>query len=163
MDTILVAIDLSDATLAVLRAAKEMATAFKGRIVLLHVIQPIPPLVAGEMGPSIPTGVGAEFVAEEVEASRRRVEDIGRQLREQGFDVTAVATEGSPADGILDEARHCAAELIVLGSHGHGALYHLLLGSVSTAVVRRAGCPVLVVPVRAKVAPAQSPPAAVAT
>jgi len=36
--------------------------------------------------------------------------------------------------------------MILLGSHGHGALYHLLIGSVSEGVIRKASCPVIIIP-----------------
>ena len=47
-------------------------------------------------------------------------------------------------------ARETGADLVIMGSHGHGALYHLFTGSVVTGVLRRIDCPVLVVPLRQK-------------
>lgn len=52
---------------------------------------------------------------------------------------------GRPAQSILEVAEHWKADLIVVGSHGHGFLGRTLLGSVSNAVVHNANCPVLVV------------------
>ena len=51
-------------------------------------------------------------------------------------------------DKILQEAKKLDASLIVMGSHGHGALYHLLVGSVTEGVLKGTACPVLVVPAR---------------
>ncbi|HDY68944.1 MAG TPA: universal stress protein [Candidatus Scalindua sp.] len=47
---------------------------------------------------------------------------------------------------ILDESSKLKIDLIVVGSHGHGAVYHLIVGSVSEEVLQRSSCPVLVVP-----------------
>ena len=47
---------------------------------------------------------------------------------------------------ILDEANKLNIDLIVVGSHGHGAVYHLMVGSVSQGVLHQSTCPVLVVP-----------------
>lgn len=58
--------------------------------------------------------------------------------------VTTRVVFGSPTDVLLDSAR--GASLLVLGSHGHGRLFHAVLGSVADACVRRAACPVVVVP-----------------
>lgn len=52
--------------------------------------------------------------------------------------------EGKPVDAILEEARSCKADLIVIGSHGAGAR-RLVLGSVAERVLRLAPCPVLTV------------------
>lgn len=57
----------------------------------------------------------------------------------------AVLVPGSPRPAILDEAESWGADLIVLGSHGYGALKRFLLGSVSQAVVSHAKCSVEVV------------------
>uniref|UniRef100_UPI0040495246 universal stress protein n=1 Tax=Cephaloticoccus sp. TaxID=1985742 RepID=UPI0040495246 len=47
---------------------------------------------------------------------------------------------------IIEQARKSRAAYIVIGSHGHSALYDLLAGSTATGVIKRAPCPVLVVP-----------------
>lgn len=58
--------------------------------------------------------------------------------------VERVAIEGMPAKMLIDEGRH--AELLVVGARGHEGFAGLLLGSVTTAVVRHAPCPVAVIP-----------------
>ena len=58
--------------------------------------------------------------------------------------VTARVEFGPPAAVLLGAA--AVADVLVLGSHGHGRLYHAVLGSVAEACVRRAVCPVVVVP-----------------
>lgn len=61
------------------------------------------------------------------------------------FTADAVLIPGAPRPVILDEAEEWGADLIVLGSHGYGALKRFLLGSVSQAVVSHAKCSVEVV------------------
>jgi nucleotide-binding universal stress UspA family protein len=67
--------------------------------------------------------------------------------------ITGEAIEGSPADALTDAAR--GADLLVLGSHGHSRVRHTVLGSVSEACIRKATCPVVVIP-----APVREPAAA---
>ena len=52
---------------------------------------------------------------------------------------------GSPASAIVDAADTNGADLIVMGTHGHGALMHVMMGNVAERVVRTAPCPVLTV------------------
>ena len=52
---------------------------------------------------------------------------------------------GSPAGEILRYATEQEVDLIVIGTHGRGAIGHMLLGSVTERVVRKAPCPVLTV------------------
>lgn len=86
-------------------------------------------------------------------------EQIDRELRDQlqpaitaGMDVPLVIREGDPAAEILAQARTMHANLIVLSTHGRSGFDRLALGSVTEKVLRKADCPVLVVP--AQVAPA---------
>jgi nucleotide-binding universal stress UspA family protein len=58
--------------------------------------------------------------------------------------VTARVEFGAAAEALLDAAT--GADLLVLGSHGHGRLFHAVLGSVAEACVRKAACPVVVIP-----------------
>lgn len=142
--TILVPVDFSDVTPRVAEAASSMAAAFKGKLILLHVEEPEPDFVGFEAGPQ-PVRV---TVAHEVKATHKQLEDLKLLLVEAGMEVTALHIQGPTAEKILREATVQNAGLIVIGSHGHGALYNLLVGSVTSGVLKDAPCPVLVVPAR---------------
>jgi nucleotide-binding universal stress UspA family protein len=65
--------------------------------------------------------------------------------REHGIEAQAVARIGPAAERIRDVAEDCDADLIVVGSHGRGALSGAILGSVSMSLIRESKRPVLVV------------------
>jgi nucleotide-binding universal stress UspA family protein len=62
-----------------------------------------------------------------------------------GVMVASQAIEGRPAEVLGAAARN--ADLLVLGSHGHSRFWHTVLGSVAEECIRRATCPVVVIPV----------------
>ena len=142
MKTILVPVDFSDTTPGLLETAKKLATAFGSRVILLHVSEPEPDFVGFEPGPM----AVRQTVARDLKAEHQKVEALkaGCGLP----DVLALHIQGPAIEKILDEAAAQNADLIVMGSHGHGALYELLVGSVTTGVLKDARCPVVVVPVR---------------
>ncbi|MEK6719343.1 MAG: universal stress protein [Chloroflexota bacterium] len=72
------------------------------------------------------------------------LEAVERDLRRQGVTVDSVRREGRAATGIVDEARAFGADLVILGSRGHGPIASMLIGSTSSEVVDHAPCPVLV-------------------
>ena len=90
------------------------------------------------------------------EAQRRLHAAVGilKQASPDDLTVTSVLREGWPKEVILNEAEHWGADLIVVGSHGFGAVQRLSLGSVSLAVATNAPCSVEIV---------RSPPVAVPT
>ena len=57
-----------------------------------------------------------------------------------------VQLTGAPVPLILEQAKALAADYIVMGSHGHTAFYDLLVGTTTHGVLKKAPCPVLVVP-----------------
>lgn len=83
-------------------------------------------------------------------AAQRCVDDAAALVRRNApaLRVTSVLREGRPKDAILDEAENWQADLIVLGSHGYGAVRRLFLGSVSLAVMTNAPCSVEIVRAR---------------
>jgi nucleotide-binding universal stress UspA family protein len=83
----------------------------------------------------------------DLQALRERLEELAAPLRSKGLPVETLASVASPIDEILEQAKACGACMIVLGSHGHGAVYHLFSGSVVTSVLHRSRIPVTVVPV----------------
>jgi len=68
-----------------------------------------------------------------------------RDIMRPGRRVDRFLVDGRPASAIVDEAEAFGAELVVVGSRGHGPIQSMVLGSVSAEVVDHAPCPVLVV------------------
>lgn len=79
---------------------------------------------------------------ERVDAVLAAIDDAANR---RGVRCAQVHLIGPPAEEICNEARSSHAEMIVIGAHGWGAINRFLHGSVSTEVVQRASCPVLVV------------------
>jgi len=81
-------------------------------------------------------------------AVRQAIDDrmaaLVERLSGPGRTVRARVVLGRPATAIVDEARQLGSELIVIGSHNHGALAAFTLGSVAAEVVDHSPCPVLV-------------------
>jgi nucleotide-binding universal stress UspA family protein len=94
---------------------------------------------------SLSTGVtdGARLDPSEVEQRRKDLEEAKGILAERGVDAEALEAQGDAGNAILDSAKD--ADLVVVGSRGLNPLQRLLLGSVSSKVVHRAECDVLVV------------------
>jgi nucleotide-binding universal stress UspA family protein len=92
---------------------------------------------------------GAPLVAQDWESLRRSADDFLREFvaaeigEHEGVDVDGVAVHGSPADTLVKHAK--GAQLLVVGSRGHGGFAGLLLGSVSQQCVHHAPCPVVIV------------------
>jgi nucleotide-binding universal stress UspA family protein len=74
-----------------------------------------------------------------------------RHSADHGFfeaGATRLCRTGSPVEVILDQAKCGTADPILMRTHGHRGVERLVLGSVTESIVRRAGCPVLVVKAR---------------
>jgi nucleotide-binding universal stress UspA family protein len=139
---LVVAVDFTPTSERVLEVARELVERDGGRILLLHVAEPDPDFVGYEAGPQ---GV-RDQVADEFRTQRKTLQEMGELLRSAGIETTTLVVRGAIADTILDQATRYEASYIVVGSHGRGAVYGLLIGSVSEAVIRRSPVPVVVVP-----------------
>lgn len=139
---ILVALDFSDATEAIVRQAEEIAAPRSAKVWLLHVAEPEPDFVGYRPGPQSVRN----FLAERFRKEHRTIQHLAERLRAAGLESTALLVQGPTAETILHEAGKLHIDMIIVGSHGRGAMYQLLVGSVSEGVLRGAACPVLVVP-----------------
>lgn len=98
-----------------------------------------------------PMGVSQEYYAQAdriaLKAAEDATENAAKSLRQKNaaLTVTTVIIEGSPKSVILEEADAFNADLIIVGSHGHGMIERFLLGSVSQAVALHAKCSVEIV------------------
>ncbi len=141
---ILAAVDFSPVTEQVLETLVRMAAALPTQVWLVHVVPPDPAFVGYDAGPD----VVRKQVAVEHHASHQRLQQLADRLRTQGVEVTALQLQGSTVPTILGEAKRLPATLILLGSHGHGAVYNMIVGSVAEGIVRASELPVLLVPAR---------------
>ena len=142
MKNILAAIDFSPVSDTVVAHATALARAFDCALWLLHVAAPEPDFVGYDPGPQSVR----HSVAEGLHDHHRQLQEQSAALRERGIDCTALLIQGSTPETIVREAERLGADLIVLGSHGHGVIRRAILGSVSEHVLHHASQPLFIVP-----------------
>src|SRR5687768_11589849 len=141
MKTILAPIDFSKITDAVVDEAVTLAKAVDGRVVLLAVIQP--PVVMSEYAAMMDI---AELTAAGERNAARQLEQLENKMKPRSVNSECVQVVGPPITHIVEQAAKFDADYIVMGSHGHTAFYDLLVGSTTHGVLKRAQCPVVIVP-----------------
>ncbi len=143
LQRILYPTDFSELSLYALRYARNFAETFSAELHVLHVVDEAYQNWV-TMGPNtVPVGPTAQ---EMLDLAREQMTSfIQEHLCEVGFPVVWKVLLGRPYPTILDYAAQERIDLIVIATHGRGALSHVLLGSVTEKVVRKAPCPVLTV------------------
>jgi nucleotide-binding universal stress UspA family protein len=147
MNTILVPLDFSESTDALLDHAAKLAHSLGARVVLLHVVEPV--------ASYIPVGASMDVLAAPIQENLPDEEIIQKRLDQLAVRLGSVPTVshavvGTAVSEIIDCAESEDATYILLGSHGHGALYHLFSGSVVTGVLKKSTRPVIVIPAATK-------------
>ena len=142
MQKLVAAVDFSSVSRAVVEQAASLAEAYSAELTLIHVAPPEPDFVGYE----VDTKPIRDDRASDIRAEHRALQAMADELRERGIAARAILIQGTAVEKIVAEAERLGADTIVVGSHGHGAIYRALLGSVSEGVVRAARRPVLVVP-----------------
>jgi nucleotide-binding universal stress UspA family protein/mono/diheme cytochrome c family protein len=140
MKRILVPLDFSANSTRALDYALALARKFDAALHLVHVCE-VPSMLTASMD---------AYAIADAEWSRRLGEEAGSELeklrpRLAGVSVSTEVLFGNPARAIVTAAHTNDVDLIVMGTHGHGAVMHLVLGNVAERVVRTADCPVLTV------------------
>lgn len=139
---ILVATDFSEHAQLALRYGVEMAKQFSAELLICNVI-PYPDLIS-----QLPPTAEAYIPSNLHEMHVRNAEEQGRKLIAehcQGVNASFEFRSGSPFVEIIRLAKDDNIDLLVIGTHGRGAVAHMLLGSVAERVVRKAPCPVLTI------------------
>jgi nucleotide-binding universal stress UspA family protein len=145
MKNIVVAVDFSNATPGVLEMGIRLAKSFEADLQLFHVIEPEPSYTAYGFTPDEFPAMNA-FQEEAKRRATQKLEDLLTTVRVDVPTATSHLAEGSPLHSLLDHVKQGNADFVVVGSHGHGVIASLLLGSVAEGMVRKATVPTLVVP-----------------
>lgn len=144
MKKILIPIDFSPVTSRVLDTVAPIAIARRAKVYLVHVA----PLLAPELSKLPVPQQERDIVAHLFREEHEKLQDLADDLGKRGCDAGALLVEGHPVvEKILDKAQRLKADLIVMGSHGHGKVYDLLVGSTCEGVLRGARVPVMIVPI----------------
>ena len=160
MKRILVPIDFSGVTPPVINLARQLAKALGAEIHLVYVKE----LTAAAMPDTLGYGLagmpelapmagvpvpGFEPMPEtlpEDEGEKAKLASWQEEIAQDGIKVSLHEPTGTVAEEILNQADELNADLIVMGTHGHGAMYNLLVGSVTKGVLKHSTRPVLLVP-----------------
>lgn len=140
--TILLTTDFSAYSDAAIPYAGELGRKYSGTIRLLHVFDDMPPA----------PGIGSEIYMpfDWIDAARKerlaRLANLVEKISmDEKVEVQPRLREGIAHQGIVDEAKECHADCIVIATHGRTGIPHFLFGSIAENVVRRSTCPVLTI------------------
>jgi nucleotide-binding universal stress UspA family protein len=136
---ILVPTDFSSDSDQALRWGTSLAENYGAQLLLLHVL---PPAVEGV---SMHGSEGEQLMMDLEAKVEGQLQELVLEELQKGFPVDLKVGLGKPAEEILRVAREESVDLIVMGTHGHSELRHLLLGSTAESVFHHAPCPVFMV------------------
>ncbi len=143
MKTIIALVDFSDVTAKVVKQSREMAEAFQAKVILLHAVPDVPVIV--DIGVVAPTLLETPSDLKKEEDYTKLI-NLRDSLASCGISVSVHQLEDGNMKSILGECERLNADLIIVGAHHHSALYHWWIGTCTADVLKRAHCPVLVVP-----------------
>jgi len=152
---ILYATDLSKNSVYAYRYAMNMAEKYNAEIVILHVIEPIPPQVKHYVSIYVNEARWEEKIKTEqemvIEQIKKRLQEFCKRESQDDprclFLVSRILVQpGHPAEEILKAAEEEACEIIIIGTHGKGFLKQTFLGSVARSVLDRSRKPVFIIP-----------------
>jgi nucleotide-binding universal stress UspA family protein len=136
---VLVPIDFSDYSKSALKYALNFCKQFNAEIILIYVIEPViypPDFSMGQI--AIPS-VNAEWD----ERAKQELEKLASSDVTKGASVKTLIKTGKPFIEIIETATELEVDLIIIATHGHTGVEHILFGSTAEKVVRKAPCPVL--------------------
>ena len=137
-NAIVLPIDFSELSMAAVPWAKRMAAVTDGAVHCVYAVEPPQVYSALDMAPAVPLPTTDELTDSAA----------GQLVAFAEEHLAGVATEtrvliGKPSEQIVAYANEVDAGLIVMTTHGYSGLEHVVLGSTTEAVLRKANCPVL--------------------
>ena len=137
---IILPIDFSELSLAALPWARRMATITNAPIHCVYVVEP--PQVYSALG--VTPAIALPTPEELADNARKRLSEfVEEHLTGLDQEPATKVLMGKPSEAIVEYAAEIDAAMIIMTTHGYSGLQHVVLGSTTEAVLRKAGCPVL--------------------
>jgi nucleotide-binding universal stress UspA family protein len=148
---ILYATDLSKNSAYAFYYAVDIAQKRNAKIIILHVLEPVSPLIRGFVGEDTVVKIQHQNIEEATGEINKRLKDFCRTVEKKVGPCLDLVSDilvhlGHPVNEILGVTEKEECDLIVLGTHGKGFLEHTFLGSVSRMVLDRTRKPVFIIP-----------------
>lgn len=141
---LLVAIDFSEITKRILEKVEQIALKTNAKVWLIHVAQPDPDFIGYDVGPDSER----KFMADKFRDQHIKIQEFSERIKEKGVDITPLLVQGPTIETIIKEAEKLNADMIVVGSHGHGTMFHILVGSISQGLLKQSPVPLLIIPAK---------------
>ncbi|MFV0237534.1 MAG: universal stress protein [Flavobacteriales bacterium] len=142
MRNIVVPVDFGDFSKRIINFSIDYAKNKNVKLYFIHVLPLDMSYVVGDMGMQYVHGVQGKMVEDKIEL----LQELTDFIKEKNIAYEIEVIQGVASDTILEKAKEVDAELILIGSHGHGVLYEALVGSVTHDVLKITDIPVLIVP-----------------
>ena len=143
LKNVLVATDFGEASDAALRYGRALARSFGATLHVMHVAENV---FTRGIGSDAYIAVFPDLQKDVEEAARKQLDALLTDDDRTTLKAVPVSlTSNTPAAAIVGYAKDAGIDLVIVGTHGRGAVAHLLMGSVAERVVRTASCPVLTV------------------
>ncbi len=152
-ERILLPLDGSPLSEAVIPHALELARRFGSEVVLLEAVKAFGQVLqetrpGGGVQPGTEIELSVDVAKQQVEAETRSaaayLDSVAERFEEEGVKVRTIVIEGGPARSILDYARDWNPSLIVMSTHGRSGLSRLIAGSVADEVIRNTNLPIMI-------------------
>ena len=144
---VLACVDLSESSVKIMKEVGDFAKSCSVKLWVLHVAEPVSDFCSHNADPQIQRDV----LAAEFHKEHQQLQTYADSLRLQEISTTALLIQGVTVQTILTQASNLDVDMIILGSHGRGAMYQLLVGSVSEEVIRKAECSIMIIPTHERV------------
>jgi len=141
---ILVPVDLSDGSQALIDYAIQLAKPFNAALEIIHAWEP-PQYVAPDLLVAAPGWNSQSLEQIAVDAATKELNSLVAKVANAGLAIKHRVVVGEAASTVLRLAEEGKYDLVIMGTHGRRGLPRLLLGSVAQKIVARAHCPVLTV------------------
>lgn len=145
MKTVITAVDFSAVTDRVVLEAVRMARLLKAKLVLVNAV--VPPSTVRDIFPA--GALSAELLLEAKKASNARLVALQKKCQRRVRRLEIMRLTGEPVSSIVTEVARRDASFLVIGAHGHTAIFDVLTGGVARGILARSPCPVIVVPAEA--------------
>ncbi|MCX7930783.1 MAG: universal stress protein [Chlorobi bacterium] len=141
-DSILIPTDFSECARYAEQYGLELGRMFGSALYYLYAVEPIDTFATIN---GVEQSIYFDVLKDLRASAEERLGQIAAELSAQGLTVHTAVREGRASEAIVEYAQQNAISLICIATHGRRGFSHLILGSTTERVVRRAPCPVFVV------------------